>query len=240
MLGPEPLNATVNQIGPKVRAAASFGALVDAVNAAQQKALPVTTDPNVLSKVIAVVGEVVNSIKPTQLAGASGRVQSLAVKDPTIPYSGFAAIDGNFGPVPLRLAVKDVNGSSAIRIVNTTPLYWAVRTEKQDGTPMRVLSGESSVVEGYGILKGASVGTSVLANVPGVNLFTSVPAIDLQDLPTEGFNLRIAQSKESIGKNWEVIMYQLIKYMMKHAIPSNASAEDKCYLSILTRQLYRA
>lgn len=231
-LGPEPLGATARQVETQARAAASFGPLVAAVAAAQELASPLTSNADILSKLFAVVGEATTSLKTIQSTPVSGRATALAVKQPSIPNSGYAAIDGTFGPVPLRLTVKDVNGTSAIRVVNTTPLYWAVRTEKQDGKPLGVLTPDSSTADGYGLLKGATILTSVLANVPIASLFAGEPEIDLQDLPIEGFNLRIAQNAESKAKNWEAVVYQTIKYAMKAAVPADASQADKCYLSI--------
>ena len=232
VIGPEPLNAKLSQVEVKARASASFGRLVTAVAAAQEQASPLTSNSSVLKELFAVVRETTTALSTTESAKVSRGALAKVVIDPSVPFSGYSAISGSFGPVPLLLTVKDVNFTSAIRLVNTTPLYWAARTEKQDGSPLAVLSPDSSFADGYGRLEGASILTSVLANIPGVNLFTREPTIDLQDLPAEGFNLRIVQNAESKTKNWETVFYRIVKFLMKSAFSSDLPQADKCYLSI--------
>lgn len=230
--GPDPLGATLPQLETQARASGSFGRLVAAVALAQEQATPLTSNAGVLNELFAVLRETTTALTATTAAAASKSSLSKRIASPSIPADDFEAIMGSFGPVPMRLLVSDVNLSSAIRVKNSTPLFWAVRTEKQAGSPLAVLSPNALVSDSYGIIPGATIASSILSNVPIVELFPVVPTIDLQDLPAEGFNIRIAQNKKSMEKNWESVFYQSIKSFMKISLSSSASDADKCYLSI--------
>jgi hypothetical protein len=232
LVGPDAARASPDQIEAQARAMPSFAALVQSVASAQAQAEPVTGNPQVQHQALAVVQELAGALRAAATPASRGKARPQAVAASQVAYSGHAVVQGSFGGVPMSVTVRDADFRSAILVRNTTPLTWAVRTERQDGSPLEVLSPGTPVVQGYGVVEGASLRVSLLEAVPLVEVWGIAPEVELQDLPREGFNLRVRQTQESWNQNWRAVIQESAKLLLKYALPSNLSQEEECYANI--------
>jgi hypothetical protein len=230
LAGPKIGGASAEQVGVQAQAQPSFGALVQSVEFAQAQAQPVTGNALVQQHLLAVVRELGAALRPTSSAATRGKVRPAAVASSQVAYSGHAVVQGSFAGVPMSVTVRDAYLRSAILVRNTTPLTWAVRTERQDGSPLEVLSTGADIVQNYAIVDGASVEVSLLETVPIVELFGIAPEIELQDLPREGFNLHLRQTQESWAQNWRVVIQDGASLLLSFALED--SEGQACYAHI--------
>ena len=216
-----------------IRSASSFSTLVGVISTDLSAGIALDESES-LNHALAVVVEEVASRLARSTAQAHSSIASkriAAVASPTIHASGQTILDEELWDVA-RMAVTVADGSNgdAIRVSNTTPLYWAVHTANQQGTKLPPKGNPKTTPDGRVVLEPASFSTSVLSALPAVNWFISGPSVELSQMPTEGFNLVLAQTEATRQLNWERLTYEALTLLLDLVVP--VAPADACIVAL--------
>jgi len=189
---------------------------------------PPLEDKEVLSALIRTVSEVLGEESSSE---KPARLSALSVTEPTLESLPHPVVDDSVLQVPARVSIEKIKGNGNIVIRNTTPLVWAIRSTKSDGSPIAI-DPVGDDVDGSKMLYGVDFKSAAInAIVPswwwtrGLMDLASLGGntSDVKASPELGTDIVIAQNDATWKRNVSLVAIDIMSHILSPAIKENQS-----------------